>query len=148
MTNSEIKKAWETFKKEIKKELHLDRLGYSMTSKQINNRTATICICNHIAFETEIKRDQDSLEKVMGYDSWTEEEKMRAKAYYESTISEKKALMARFGTKENMLRMISEEIINSNAFKKFSESFISISANFDEMDICYYLRINYQTEEN
>lgn len=147
MTNSEIKKAWETFKKEIKKELHLDYLGFYMSSRQINNRTATIRICNHIAFETEIKRDQDSIEKVMGYDTWTEEEKMRTKAYYESTISEKKALMARFGTKENMLKMISNEIINSKAFQKFSEKFTSISTCFDEMDICYYLRINYETEE-
>ena len=148
MTNSEIKKAWETFKKEVKKELHLDCLGFSMTSRQINNRTATICICNKFSFESEIERDMESITRVMGYTSWTPEEKKRSVTSTENDIEMRKAELARFGTKENEYAVISKEIIDSKAFQKFSEKFTSISTCFDEMDICYYLRINYQAEEN
>ena len=143
MTNTEIKKAWEVMKKEIKKELGLD-YGFTMNAKQINNRTATYLVCNTRSYEDEIRLEQESIEKVMGYSTWTEAEKARRKENGEKQIARHTALLEKFGTKENELRMTHEAILNSKAFKKFASNFESVTTEFEiKENFYYYIRFNY-----
>lgn len=146
----DIKKAWNNFKKDIKKEgLDLSGLCY-MTAKQIANRTATILLCNAIPYEEEIERTLKSIAKVQSYDSWTDEEKARAKKRDEETIAVYEAEMKKFGTKENEAKVTSEQIVSSKAFKTFCEDAEiedTVSTNI-EMQTQYginlhYLRITY-----
>lgn len=146
----EIKKAWNIFKKEIVKE-GVDVSGNCyMTAKQIANRTATILICNNISYEKEIEREYKSLAQVMGYDSWTDEEKAHSKESHDVRVVIYKRNMEKFGTKENELKVTLEQIKNSNAFKKFCvnaeiEDTVTLST---EMKMLYgigyyYIRIDY-----
>ncbi len=144
MTAEEIKKAWNTFKKNIKKELpEAQYLGYTMSAKQIKNGTATILICNKIPYEDEIARTERSIIQVNGYETWTPEEKARNREYQEARIESYKRDLSRFGTKENELVSISNLIRESKAFKALSETIRVTSTTYDDMQNCYYLRINY-----
>lgn len=142
MTNAEIKKAWEMMKKEIKKELGFEG-GFTMSQKQINNRTATFLVCNTIPYETEIRRTQEIINRVMGYDSWTDTEKARSKAKSEECIADYTARMKQFGTKENEVQETLTKVTNSKAFKKFAGNFENVLAEVEEMQDCYYIRFCY-----
>ena len=115
----EIKKAWNIFKKEIVKE-GIDVSGNCyMTARQIANRTATILVCSNMPYAEQIEREDKSLAQVMGYDSWTDEQKARSKESHDVRVAIYKRDMEKFGTKENELKVTLEQIKNSNAFKKF-----------------------------
>jgi hypothetical protein len=138
----EIKKAWEQMKKDIKKELGISG-GFTMTAKQIKNRTATFCICNVIPYEEEIERLQRTMEKVQGYTTWTDEEKARSKERDLQTLAVYEEGLAKYGTKENEAETVTAQIVNSKAFKKFQEEVGAVEWNTEQMDICYYIRFNY-----
>ena len=146
----EIKKAWNIFKKEIVKE-GIDVGGNCyMTAKQIANRTATILVCSNMPYTEQIEREDKSLAQVMGYDSWTDEQKARSKESHDVRVAIYKRDMEKFGTKENELGVTLEQIKNSKAFKKFCanaeiENTVTLST---EMKMLYgigyyYIRINY-----
>ena len=140
----DIKKAWNNFKKDIKKEgLDLSGLCY-MTAKQIANRTATILLCNAIPYEEDIDRTLNSIAKLQSYDSWPDEERD------EETIAVYEAEMKKFGTKENEAKVTSEQIVSSKAFKTFCEDAEiedTVSTNIEMQTQyginLYYLRITY-----
>lgn len=138
----EIKKAWEQMKKDIKKELGISG-GFTMSAKQIKNRTATYCINNVIPFEDEIAREKKTDAMVQGYDTWTAEEKARSHARSLETIEAYERRLAKFGTKENEAKYYAEQIVNSKAFAKFQQEVGNVSWNIEQMDICYYVRFNY-----
>jgi len=138
----EIKKAFEQMKKDIKKELGIVG-GFSMTVKQIKNRTATYCVCNDISFDDEIKRLIKENEKVQGFDAWTAEEKERCANKTEELIKIQKSLKEQYGTKDNQAKMILEQISNSKAFKKFSNEVGNAVCFIDKVDWIYYIRFNY-----
>ena len=146
----DIKKAWNNFKKDIKKEgLDLNGLCY-MTAKQIANRTATVLLCNAIPYEEQIEHVIKEMEKVQSYDSWTAEEKARDKKRSEETIAAYEAEMKKFGTKENKAKVTSEQIVSSKAFKTFCENAEiedTVSTNIEMQTQyginLYYLRIMY-----
>ena len=71
MTNEQIKKAFEIFKKEIKKEAGL-AYGFTMNRKQIEKRTATYLVCNTIDIDREIADTEKSLETARSKDWWME----------------------------------------------------------------------------
>lgn len=143
MTNAEIKKAWETMKKELKKELGIEG-GFTMNAKQINNRTATYMACNNRPYEEEIRIAKETIEKVMAYTTWTEEEKARSKANTENWIEKETERIKKYGTKENELKMIHEEIVTSKAFQKFASNFEKVTTEFEEKEnFLYYIRFNY-----
>ena len=117
----EIKKAFEQFKKELKKETGICG-GFTMSAKQIENRTATYCVCNMISYEDEIAYHKRACDRVRGYDSWTEEEKARFISNAEETIKYYEGQIARYGTKENYARETVARIVNSNAFKNLANT--------------------------
>ena len=116
----EIKKAFETMKKELKKEMGISG-GFTMSAKQIENRTATYLVCNLVPWEKEIKYFEDACARVRGYSSWTDEEKARWCNDYETiTIPWFKEQLAKFGTKTAYAENEINRVINSAAFAKFS----------------------------
>ena len=145
MTAEEIKKAWNTFKRELKKELpEAETVGFYMNVKQIKNNTATMCICGDISYEKQISYYEQAIAKVNAYDTWTDEEKARSTAYSEERIASYKARLAKYGTPMNECNVVGRQIINSRAFQKFANNFPSISTQYEEANGCYYLRVNYQ----
>lgn len=146
----EIKKAWNIFKKELTKE-DVNSCGtFSMTARQIANRTATILVCSNIPYAEQIERENKSLAQVMGYDSWTDEEKARSKEFHDVKVAIYKRDMEKFGTKENELKVTLEQIKNSNAFKKFCidaeiEDTVRLSTETKVLYGIgyYYIRIDY-----
>lgn len=142
MTNLEIKKAWETMKKEIKKELGLEG-GFTMSQKQINNRTATFLICNATAYEDEIRREKETTERVQSYTSWTAEEKARQKEQADKNTAHYLERLERYGTKENEATATLKQLLNSEAFKRFSGNFEKVAAMIEQKEACYYIRFYY-----
>lgn len=143
MTGTEIKKAWEVMKKEIKKELGIEG-GFTMNVKQINNRTATYLVCTNRSYEDEIAYREREIARVMAFTSWTDEEKAKSKAETEQVIAKYAERLAKYGTKENELRVTRDEIVNSKAFKKFASNFESVTTEFEEKEnFYYYIRFNY-----
>jgi len=143
MTDAEIKKAWETMKKELRKELGIEG-GFTMSAKQIGNRTATFLVCNNRPYEEEIRLANKDIEKVMAYTSWTEEEKARSRAYNEERIAHYTAEMEKYGTKENELKVTHEAILNSKAFQKFAGNFETVTTEFETREnFLYYIRFSY-----
>lgn len=141
---TDIKKAFNQFKKDIKKE-GLDLTGSCyMTAKQIQNRTATILICNNIPYEKEIRDTTLRMQKVLGYDTWTDEEKVRnAKSSTASILKYTQDLM-KYGTKDNEFKQTRQFILNSTAWKKFVEAVGSeVQTIREDKDIGMYLRILY-----
>lgn len=125
MTDKEIKKAWETMKKDLKKEFKdvtALQYGFTMNAKQIKNRTATFCATSILEYDAEIGQARRSLERVMGYTAWTDEEKAGCKERTERFVASIEAKKAKYGTREKEAGMYLEMIKNSNAFKKFSEA--------------------------
>ena len=145
MTAEEIKKAWNTFKRELKKELpETERVGFYMSVKQIKNNTATMCLCSTISYEEHIAMAEASIKKVSAYESWTPEEKARNRAYNEERIAHFTERLERYGTMQNECNVVGRQIINSRAFQKFANNFPSISTQYEKANGCYYLRVNYQ----
>lgn len=116
---NEIKKAFETMKREIKKEMNISG-GFTMSARQIENRTATFLVCNLIPYEKEIKWHEDQVKRVKAYTSWSEAEKTRWIDDANKWISFWKSEQAKHGTKENFAKYETERVVSSKAFEKFS----------------------------
>lgn len=149
MNAAEIKKAWNAFKKEVAKEVSFSVSGSCyMNKKQIENRTATILICNDIEYDDEIKYYRASIERVNGYDSWTDEEKKRNEESQLAEISKNEALKAAYGNKACEAREKAAEIQNSKAYGKLVEA---IGISHFEVELvkkweglsCYQIRVYY-----
>ena len=146
----EIKKAWNIFKKEIVKEGIVVSGNCYMTARQIANKTATILVCSDMPYAEQIEREDKSLAQVMGYDSWTDEEKARSKESHDVKVAIYKRDMEKFVNKENELKVTLEQIKNSNAFKKFCvnaeiENTVRLSTETKVQSGIgyYYIRIDY-----
>lgn len=129
-------------KKDIKKELGISG-GFTMTSRQIKNRTATYLINCWIPFEEEIERVKRDNEKVQRYTTWTAEEKERCNQRSLETIKSYEERLAKYGTKEKEAEHYVKMITNSNAFADFKEAVGIVSWTVEKRDICYYLRFFY-----
>lgn len=146
MTNTEIKKAFEQFKRELKKETGISG-GFTMSAKQIANRTATYLVCNLIPFETEIRFQMNSIESVRGYKSWTDAEKNRWISDAEATIKEYENLIAQYGTKEAFAKAKVDKVVESKSFARFVNAVGNVDWHMEAkcssgLDLLY-LRINY-----
>jgi hypothetical protein len=142
---TDIKKAWNQFKKDIKKE-GLDLTGSCyLTAKQLANRTATILICNNIPYADEIKYTTAAIQKVCEFDTWTAEEKVRAIARDTEQIAKYTESLIKYGTKENEYKQTVEFILNSKAWNAFTTAVgTKVSTGYEEKEErLMYLRINY-----
>ena len=149
MTANEIKKAWNTFKKEVQKEVKFDMTGSCyMNAKQIANGTATIALCNDHEYDYTINYYREEIKRVNSYTSWTDEEKKRSEARTLESIREQESDKATYGTKVNEAKVKSDEIINSEAFKKLTKVIniqhteIEFIKKWEGMNV-YQIRIHY-----
>ena len=149
MTTTEIKAAWNTFKKEAKKEIRFDMSGCCyMNAKQIANGTATIALCSNIEYDEEIEYQRNSNEKVNGYNTWTTEEKKNHENRCLDRIANQEQRKAAYGNKENEAKKKAAEIIISPAFQKLAKA---IDLKLADVELVhkwgglyiYQLRLNY-----
>ena len=125
ISDKEIKKAWDTMKKELKKEFKNTRAlhyGFVMNAKQIKNRTATFTATGCWEYDRFITYHENEIKKVMSFETWTDEEKQRSKARDEESIEILKEKKATYGTIANEAKAYYEMIKNSEAFSKFSKA--------------------------
>lgn len=149
MTHTEIKNAWNLFKKEIAKEIDFDLTGCCyMNKKQLENGTATITLMLDWSYDDEIAY---CLREIDHFLSWGEEEKERAERYIKEKrerIADLEAKKAAYGTRENEIRKRYEQITNSAAFKKLAKT-IGIfdtalePSRYSSTRNLYQLRISY-----
>jgi hypothetical protein len=123
MTNTEIKNAWNVFKKEVQKETGLDLTGCCyMTAKQIANGTATITLQLDWSYDNEIANITRDIEY---FSSWDGDNKERGERYardYREKIAKIEAKKATYGTREREVKNDTERITNSVAFKKLADA--------------------------
>lgn len=121
MTANEIKKAWNTFKKEIAKEIDLDLTGCCyMNQKQIANGTATITLGLDWSYDREIAWYG---RRIAEFSTWDGENKERGECYikeYSEKLADLEARKATHGTRENETLSKVEKITSSAAFKKLA----------------------------
>lgn len=149
MNATEIKKAWNTFKKEIAKEIDLDLTGCCyMNQKQIANGTATITLGLDWSYDREIANHNRAIE---GFLKWDGENKERGERYareHSEELADLEARKATYGTRENETKAKAEMITSSAAFKKLATT---IGIQHTGLDLgkyssslnTYQLRINY-----
>ena len=148
MKNNEIKTAWNTFKKEAKKELSFGINGCCyMTAKQIAARTATIFLTADWEYDKAIAYHLNSIERVNGYNTWTEEEKKHHEEYELRMVEYYKRLQATYSTPGKEAEAKAEEIRNSKAFQKLSDAIGLKWAELERVNKdgmhCYQVRIHY-----
>lgn len=121
MNANKIKNAWNTFKKEIAKEIDLDLTGCCyMNKKQIENGTATITIGLDWSYDSEIAYE---LREIKRFETWDGDNKERAERYIKERkerIAVLEAKKATHGTRETETISKVEQITNSAAFKKLA----------------------------
>ena len=128
MTANEIKKAWNTFKKEVQKETNIDLTGCCyMNKKQIENGTATITLVNNIEYNDEIEYQRKSIEKYNNFDNRTDEQKKKHEAECLEVIANFEHRKAAHGTKANEAQTMATQITGSVAFMKLYKA-IGITA--------------------
>ena len=149
MTNTEIKNAWNLFKKEAKKEISFDMTGDCyMNKKQIENGTATISLCNDIEYDTDIAHYRATIDRVNAYDSWTADEKKRSEEHNLDMIRRVEYWKNLYGAKVEEAKAKYNEITGSQSFKKLIET---IGVHAVEMELVskwaglnvYQVRIHY-----
>lgn len=149
MTTTEIKNAWNVFKKEVQKETRIDLTGCCyMTAKQIANGTATITLQLDWTYEDEIANLLDNVEY---FSTWDGDNKERGERYareYREKIAKLEARKAAYGTRLNEVSNDVEKITTSAAFKKLAETIgirshtIDLGRYSSRLNI-YQLRISY-----
>lgn len=121
-----IKKSWNKFKKEFKEYIKDEGFQYDfsyyMTSRQLANHNATIGVQNTIDYDEEIKRNYADIEKVMGYTSWSDEEKKKCKESKMKSIENAIGAKLRFGDKKAEVEHAMKTLTASEPFKKFCDN--------------------------
>ena len=149
MHANEIKKAWNTFKKEAQKEISFSMSGSCyMNAKQIANGTATITLCSDTEYDACVRSRCEGIEMVNGYTTWTDEEKKNYEARNLEEIRFIEDKKAKYGNKANEANVKAAEIRSSKAFKKLAEAIGITAVNVElvkkwEGLNCYQIRIHY-----
>lgn len=141
----DYKKAWNTLKRNLVKggdPYEVNGCMY-MTARQIQNHTATILLTNLTPYETRIKTLEETIDMIMSYDSWTDEEKSKSKTRYEEQIVNCKEKLNKYGTVRNEAEITVKNITSTDAWKVFAETVNVKSLHYEEKENCLYLRINY-----
>ena len=139
----EIKKAFEQFKKELKKETGIE-YGFTMNKRQIENRTATKTVCYSKSYDYMITFFEKQIEKVQAYTSWTDEEKANSKARDLERIAELKELKRKYGTRKNEAIAQLKAIETSKSFEHFKSKVGDTKINLEiDSEGFYKIRFNY-----
>lgn len=142
MTNAEIKKAFEQFKKEIKKEKGI-AYGFTMNKKQIENRTATKFACYAASYDEVIEYYEHQIDKIKAYETFDDRD-ARIVEDYKTEIEGLRELKNRYGTRANQALALKKTIEETNAFKKFEETVgkTTLTTEIDSEN-CYKIRFRY-----
>lgn len=136
MTAQEIKKAFDTFKKELNKETGI-KGGFTMNCRQIENRTATWLISRAESYEASIAE----------FEAWAKKSDKFISAEGARRVEYFKAEREQYGTKENYIATMIDRMTGSKAFKKFCETVgnVKFHKEVSEYDgvMFVYLRFNY-----
>ena len=139
----QIKKQWEQLKKAMVKKERLSG-AFRMTSKQLNNRTATVLLVSVIRdYDGEIEYDKKAMNEVQGFDTWTDKQKAESKKHHEERIERFETKKQRFGTKENEAKVLAEIITSSKEFEDFQKIVGEVRTNLEVVNNFIYLRVNY-----
>lgn len=138
----EIKKAFTKMKKSLEKETGLCG-GFTMSGRQIANRTATYLVCNDWDFDYEISYYLKSDEKVQGYSSWTAEEKENSHERTMQFVSHLENLKKKYGTKMNQAKETLSILKNSKAFADFQKEVGETELSLELKNGCYYIRFHF-----
>ena len=139
---TDIKKAWETMKKELAKETGI-AYGFVMNRRQIENRTATLAIPTD-EYDKVIESWLRSDERVQSYTTWTDEQKAETHRRTMETVARMEAKKAKYGTVANERKAILETILASEAFRKFQTVVGKTVANIErKSDGFYQIRFFY-----
>lgn len=138
----EIKKAYNQFKKEIEKECGI-KYGFTMTVKQIANRTATYCSSTIVEFDNLIDQDIKTANKIMTYNTWTEEEKINRYNEIMDEVKHLNELKVKYGTQYNRAVDTMNKIKNSKAFAKFQTEVGKTELSIETANDCWHIRFNY-----
>ncbi len=147
----EIKKSWNQFKKDAKKEglEFLNGCCY-MTAKQISLGTATIYLCTSRSYEDEIQWYCKEINKIKinKYGGWTADRQERGINCCNEKIAFYEGEKQKYGTRENEAKVKASTIVNSKAFKTFCEASglnvtTAIETKIEYGVERYWLRIKY-----
>ena len=144
MTTTEIKNAWNTFKKEISKQVGFNMSGCCyMNAKQIANGTATIALCIDSDYDWGIEYHRKEIERVNGLNTWTSEEKKRSEARHLEKIAHYENLKNTYGTRANEAKTKAAEITASAAFQKLAQTIGIKATDWELTKDQYQIRIHY-----
>lgn len=146
----EIKKAWNQFKKDAKKEglEFLNGCCY-MTAKQISLGTATIYLCPSSSYENEIQWCCKELNEIINNKyGWTAEQQERGINCCNEKIAFYEGKKKRYKSRENEAKVKASTIVDSKAFKTFCEASglnvtTAIETKIEHGVERYWLRIKY-----
>lgn len=122
LTSKEIKKAWETMKKNLKKELKDGQFheGFVMNATQIANRTATKTVCKACSYDEEIEYIKNYIIKsVDWYDQETYE---RVKKSREEYMIYLEGCKQKYNTRREMVEATKKTLEESQSFKQFEKT--------------------------
>ena len=146
MTAQEIKKAFETFKKELFKETGI-KGGFVMNFAQIKNRTATCRVACLRSFDDELSAIERCREIIDSTNWKTPEQKAADHKYYDELASEIKEEKAQYGTPFAYARAKADRITGSKSFAKFVQAVggVRVSAEIKTEGgyEFYYIRFDY-----
>ena len=142
MTDKEIKKAFDTMKRSLAKEIGI-RSGYYCNARQIENRTATLLVCSCTPYEKEIERAKAIDKTVQGYTTWTDEEKAASHNRFLEDIARFQGKMERYKTKGCEFLAVKRAVSESKAYNAFAANFGKVTMDSEIANNCYYIRFHY-----
>ena len=122
---NEIKVAFNTMKKELKKEFPNEtnlHYGFTMSERQIKNNTATLLVTSTNSYADRINFYLKQIETVLGYESWTNEEKKRSIERDAEQIKIAQSKEKRFGTPYTEATTTAKMLYESESFKRFAKA--------------------------
>lgn len=147
LTPAEIKKAWNTFKKELKKEYKNEEqlhTGFVMNGAQIAKRTATYAAIMDTPFDECIARNNKETAKIMSFETWSDESKQSRKEYYERINAWYESLKQEYGTPRAFAEHLLKMILESKSLEHFADKVGTTSLYIElSSDNCYRIRFTY-----
>lgn len=144
LTPKEIKKAWETMKKNLKKEFAdgLFDYGFVMNKTQIANRTATKTVCNTGTIDEEIESQKAFIENAVKW--YKPEDYEIVKKNHTEYIEYLEACKQEYGTQRNRAEAEKKTLEESQAFAQFKNTVGDVKVSIEiDSDNFYRLRFNY-----
>lgn len=139
---TDIKKAFNQFKKDLDVECAISG-GFTMSQKQIANRTATYCVASTTEFREMINFFIREDYQVQGYNTWTVEAKQKAHERHERSIQLLEEQEALYGDRHGQAMHYLDKIRDSKAFARFQRTVGDTQLTIERAKDAWYIRFNY-----